>query len=86
MYEVRSELIDDEVRDLPPGAREAIAQLQVALSHTPWDSAPAVKHNPDAELRFLTFDTAEGFKFIYFVIIEHAREVVLERLIWSTWG
>ena len=85
MYEVHSELIDNEVRDLPPSAREAIAQLHGALSRTPWASAPAVKHNPDAELRFLTFDTAEGFGFIYFVIVEHAREVVLERLIWSTY-
>lgn len=83
MYEVHSDQIDDEVRDLPAFARQAIEQLVLALASAPWDGRPAVKQNPDAELRFVTFDTDEGFGFIYYVIVEHAREVVIDRLIWS---
>jgi hypothetical protein len=85
-YEVNSELIDDEVRDLPLSARTAIDQLRTSLSLAPWAGQPAVKQNPAAELRFFTFDTEDGFGFLYFVIVEHAREVVIERLIWSTYA
>ena len=86
MYEVFSDQIHHEVRDLPPAARQVIEELTVALSLAPWNSEPAVKQNPQAELRFCTFETDEGFGFIYFVIVEHAHEVVVERLIWSSWG
>jgi hypothetical protein len=86
VYEVFSDQIHHEVRDLPPAGRQVIEELILALSLAPWNSEPAVTQNPQAELRFRTFETDEGFGFIYFVIVEHAHEVVVERLIWSTYG
>lgn len=83
-YQIDDRAVAETVAGWPADARSRYAEVRNVLSLTPWNSQPARRSNPDGAFRFLAFGTASGFGFVYFIIIEHAREVSLVDAIWHS--
>lgn len=81
-YEVDSSVVAEQVAVWPDDARSRFDEALVVLELTPWNSRPASRSNPDGQFRFLPFDSPHGSGFIYFVIVEHAAEVMITDALW----
>ena len=84
MYSVDSE-VDDQVDGLPDSARSAFESARETLARAPWSGEPANSANPDGQTRFLPLRTSDSGLVIY-VIVEHARQVVILDVIWASLG
>lgn len=81
-YQVGDGAVAAVVAGWPNDARARFNEVCTVLSLTPWNSQPAQRTNPDGQFRFLPFTTTNGFGFVYFIVIEHAREVSIVDAIW----
>ena len=85
MYSVDSE-VDDQVDGLPDSARSAFESARETLARAPWSGEPANSANPDGQTRFLPLRTSDGSGLVIYVIVDHARQVVILDVIWASLG
>ena len=82
MYRVDSD-VDDQVAELSEGARAAFDEARAVLEQSPWEGEPVRGDNPAGQARFLPLSAPEGSGLVVYVIVEHARQVVVVDLVWA---
>lgn len=82
MFDLNDDDVADQVAALPPGARAVFEELRSVIALVPWQGEPASHANPDGEVRFVSFTTATGSGFVYYLILEDQNRVDLLELIW----
>lgn len=82
MYRVETDaLTEPQIEALPSHALPAYAELRTLLEINPWAGDPINEHNPDAELRTLTFGpNHQGMA--TFLTLEDQRRVGILDVTW----
>lgn len=83
MHDLNDDDVADQVAALPPDARAVFDELCSVIALVPWHSEPASHANPDGEVRFVSFATATGSGFVYYLILDVENRVALLELIWT---
>lgn len=71
----------DQIRALPPGVPNALAEAMAVLELAPWNGEPYNDDKPDGSMRVLLFGAGNRGKVTY-LILEDQRRVDVLKVMW----
>jgi hypothetical protein len=77
--------VREQIAAFPDKALPYLDELITFLELTPWNGRSASDKDPDANMRTQAFGL-HGEGLAWYVIVEHAREVTVVRLLWVDWA